>query len=46
MQICNTIDNVHESQACFLIYAGDRPLQWKGLSLLPWTEAGRIITIP
>ena len=26
---------------CALIYSGDRPLQWKGLAIVPWTDISK-----
>jgi predicted AAA+ superfamily ATPase len=31
------------SEDCALIYSGDRPLQWKGLPIVPWTSVDTVI---
>jgi predicted AAA+ superfamily ATPase len=31
-----------KAEDCGLVYAGERPLQWKGISLVPWNEAGAL----
>jgi hypothetical protein len=32
-----------EAADCSLVYAGDRGLEWKGLSLVPWAAVGATI---
>jgi predicted AAA+ superfamily ATPase len=32
-----------KAEDCSLIYAGERALQWKGMSLVPWVAAGTMI---